>query len=479
MLAFCCISSAIVSAEDYEEDANYEADYEETDDSETEIDYSDNEDAISEETSYEETDYSTDNTDSYDDTETYADDYDYDYEEEESDEALLPDIGSSLGSVIKTNEIPDWPKGPEIESGAAFVMETSTHVVLYSKNSDAHLYPSSAVEIMTCLVALENSSPEDIVTITSTGMSGVVDGATTISSQVDEEFTMEQCLYAITLGSANDISLQVAEYVGGSVSGFVRMMNDKAKELGCTDTVFTNPTGLPDPGQYTTAHDLALIIEAAVSDRTYQTICSSRTFTIPPTNLSGGSRSLSNSLTLLDPTLPEYYESCIGGKKSFSADSGSVLACAAVQDDMRIISVVMRGGEENADDEMISLFDYAFDNFYLDDIGRNDFAVKSGGIILSPIDADPEAITYVDTMLEDGTLDRQYQFNDVPIGTAIVLPEKEEDNSIALTGAANLKEAKEYSSGNAVLPYYLIAGAGALLMLFLAMRLVKIIKKKK
>ena len=475
MLAFCCISSAVISAEDFEEETSYETDYEETDEAEN------TDETGSEDITYDDTDYDTDDSDyvDYTDYSSYEDSYVEDEPEDEPEETSLPDISGSLGSTIDTNEIPGWPKGPEVASGAAFVMEESTHVVLYSKNSDIKLYPSSAVKIMTALVALENSSPEDIVTITSTGMSGVVDGATTISAQVDEEFTMEQCLYAITLASANEISLQVAEYIGGSVDSFVRMMNDKAKELGCTNTVFTNPTGLPDPGQYTTAHDLALIIEAAISNRTYQTICSSRTYVIPPTNLSGGQRSLSNNLTLLDPTMPEYYESCIGGKEGYTTDSGSVLACAAERDDMRIISVVMRGGAEDTDDETTWLLDYAFANFHLVDLGRNDFAVKSGGIILSPVDAAPENITYVETMLEDGTLDRQYQFNGIPVGTAIVLPEKEEDNSIALTGAANLKEAKEYSSHSTVLPYYLIAAAGAILLFFLAMRLIKIMKKRK
>ena len=74
---------------------------------------------------------------------------------------------------------------------------------------------------------------------------------------------MEQCLYALMLASANDIALQVAEQIGGSVDAFVQKMNDRARELGCTNTVFTNPTGLPDDNQHTTAHDLALIMQAA------------------------------------------------------------------------------------------------------------------------------------------------------------------------------------------------------------------------
>ena len=91
------------------------------------------------------------------------------------------------------------------------------------------------------------------VTMTATGVSGVTDGGANISSQLDEVFTMEQCLYAIMVASANDIALQVAEHVGGSVDAFVQIMNTRAQELGCTNTVFTNPTGLPDENQHITA----------------------------------------------------------------------------------------------------------------------------------------------------------------------------------------------------------------------------------
>lgn len=110
---------------------------------------------------------------------------------------------------------------------------------------------------MTTLIALENSSLADTVTMTQTGTAASGNGSVSLNAQVGETFTMEQCLYAIMLGSANDISTQIAEQVGGSVENFVTMMNQKAKDLGCTNTNFTNPTGLPDEKQTSTAYDLA------------------------------------------------------------------------------------------------------------------------------------------------------------------------------------------------------------------------------
>ena len=185
-------------------------------------------------------------------------------------EETAADTAQAATSAITTNSIPGWPQGPEITSTAAVIMEDSTQTMLYSKNMDQELYPGATVKVMTVLVALENSQLTDEVTMTETGVSGVTDGGANISAQLGEVFTMEQCLYAIMLSSANDIALQVAEHVGGSVENFVQMMNDRAAQLGCTNTVFTKSTGLPDENQHTTAHDMALIMKAAIDNESFR-----------------------------------------------------------------------------------------------------------------------------------------------------------------------------------------------------------------
>ena len=124
---------------------------------------------------------------------------------------------AATGTEITTNATEGWPQGPEITSGAAVVMEESTGTILYAKNMDTAMYPASITKIMTTLVALENSSLTDTVTMTETGTAASAGDSVSLHSQVGETFTMEQCLYGIMLGSANDISTQVAEQVGGSV----------------------------------------------------------------------------------------------------------------------------------------------------------------------------------------------------------------------------------------------------------------------
>mgnify|MGYP000290795823 CR=1 FL=1 len=125
------------------------------------------------------------------------------------------------------------------------------------------------------------------------------------------------------LASANDVALQIAEQIGGSVDGFVQMMNNRAVELGCTNTVFTNPTGLPDENQHTTAHDMALITKAAIDNESFRTIAETTSYTIPATNVSGGERVLTNNFSMLNNTNASYYQYCLGGREGYTEASGS------------------------------------------------------------------------------------------------------------------------------------------------------------
>ena len=242
---------------------------------------------------------------------------------EEADQSAAVEASST----ISTNSISGWPQASDISSEAAVVMENTTNTILYSKNADEVLFPGSTVKIMTCLLALENTQLTDEVTMTATGVSGVTDGGASISSQVDEVFTVEQCLYAIMVASANDIALQIAEHVGGSVDGFVQQMNTRAQELGCTNTVFTNPTGLPDDNQHTTAHDMALIMQAAIQNESFRTIAAATSYTIPATN-KAAARNLTSKFTMTDTGSTGFYEGCIGGRESTTTASGSVLVTA-------------------------------------------------------------------------------------------------------------------------------------------------------
>lgn len=395
--------------------------------------------------------------------------------EKTADTAADTAVQTADPSIVTTNGIQGWPQASDISSTAAIVMETSTNTVLYSKNADQALYPASAVKVMTCLMALENSSLDDQVTMTATGVSGVTDGGANISAQLDEVFTMEQCLYAIMVASANDIALQVAEHISGSVEDFVAAMNTRAQELGCTNTVFTNPTGLPDENQHTTAHDMALIVEAAMANDTFRTIAQTTSYTIPATNVSGGDRVLTNNFTMINSSSDSYYEPCIGGKEGYTEASGSTLVCEASKNNMKLVCVVLNGASGVTDDEAIALLNYGFDNFTPLTLPDDDFNRLSGGTVIVPAGTGADALTTEDSS-SDGQITRQYYFGGTPVGTAILENVEQQTDDAAATGQKNMEAAQNFSVSHTTAPYYIIGAIGAAFLLFFLFLMIRVIK---
>lgn len=379
-------------------------------------------------------------------------------------------------SAISTNDIAGWPQGPDITSTAAVIMEDSTNTTLYAKNMEQVLYPGATVKVMTTLLALENTQLSDQVTMTATGVSGVTDGGANISAQIDEVFTVEQCLYAIMLASANDVALQLAEHIGGSVDGFVQMMNARATELGCTNTVFTNPTGLPDENQHTTAHDMALIMKAAADNESFQTIASTASYTIPATNVSGGDRVLTNNFSMLTNNNAAYYQYCTGGREGYTEASGSTLVCSAQKNGITLIAVVLQGTSGTTATEAASLLNYGFDNFNMLSLGDNDFNMLSGGDVYVPVGTTADALTTQDGEVQDGQYSRQYLFGGTAVGTAVMAATQNEDTSLVDISVQNMDAARNYTENRNNLPYFIIGGVGILLLLLILLRIIKIAK---
>lgn len=135
---------------------------------------------------------------------------------------------------VQTNQIENWPDGPAIGAEGAILMEASTGTILYAKNIDEKLFPASTTKILTALIAAENSDMNEDVTFSHDAVFSIERGSSNMGMDVGEVITMEQALYGLLVNSANESANAIAEHVGGSIDGFVDMMNDKAAELGCT-----------------------------------------------------------------------------------------------------------------------------------------------------------------------------------------------------------------------------------------------------
>ena len=278
---------------------------------------------------------------------------------------------------IATNEISGWPKGPEIYSETGVLMEAETGTVLYDSGKDETRYPASITKVMTTLLALENSSLDEEVTFTQTGLERIYEG-TNINMQVGEVLTMEQCLYAVMIKSANEVAAQVAEHVGGTQEKFVEMMNERAQELGCTNTNFANPSGLPDENHWTTANDMALIFREALKNEEFVKIIGTLSYTIEPTNMNPEPRTLTSHHALLVPSAPEHYDGCIGGKTGVTEAAKNTLVTAAKRDGMTLIAVVMRADPGQVCADTTALFDYGFSQFEMTPVEGGEVPVPKG-----------------------------------------------------------------------------------------------------
>ncbi len=259
---------------------------------------------------------------------------------------------------------------PVVEGNGAVVIDARTGEILYNKNIDAQFEPASMTKMITCILTLENRKLTDIVTI---------DGETpfTGGSRIylieGENITVQNLLYALMLESANDSAVALAKEIGGSVPEFAKMMNEKAKELGCTNTNFVNPNGLHEEGHLSTAHDMALIAKYCMQNATFRELVTTYKYDIPPTNKQPETRHLYNTNRLLYDNKTKVnvngvsrgckYEGCTGIKTGYTPQAGGCLAAGTEKDGTELISVVMNSSDKGRFADTIALFDWTLANY--------------------------------------------------------------------------------------------------------------------
>lgn len=283
---------------------------------------------------------------------------------------------------------------PQLASRAAAVIDKSTGDVFYTLNENQRVYPASTTKIMTVLLAIEAIESQkvsiyDSVTASENMTFDLVADGSSAGILVGETMTLEHLLYCAMLSSGNDACNVIAEHIGGSISSFVEMMNQRAAELGCANTHFTNTHGLPDADHYTTAADFCIIAREAAGHELFMTICDTPVATIPATNLVG-ERTLKNSNALICAESiygSKYlYEPAAGMKTGFTSDAGYCLVSTASNGTVDLLAVVF-GGYSYADadgitsftnfEDSIKLYEWVFGNFSYQEV------LKSTEIITS------------------------------------------------------------------------------------------------
>ena len=261
-----------------------------------------------------------------------------------------------------TDSIKNWGKGPQIEGESAILVDMFTGAVLYSKNADKAQYPASITKIMTALLGCEKLNPSQKFAMTASAARSITEtNSSSIYADTDEEFTIEQALMAVMLQSANEMTLAVAELTSGSTKKFVEQMNLKARQLGCTNTHFNNPNGLPDEIHYTTASDMAKIARAAWFNPTFRKFASTQYYEIPPTNKFAETRYLLNHHKMMKGQTYAY-DGVLGGKTGYTEVAGNTLVTYAKNDNTYLVSVVLQS-VNGAYSDTKALLDYGFNNF--------------------------------------------------------------------------------------------------------------------
>ena len=258
----------------------------------------------------------------------------------------------------------EWPSDISISADGGILMDINSGAVLFEKNSHEPYYPASITKILTALIVIENCGLDETVTFSNTAVNTLEPNSSILGARAGDTLSVRDCLYALLLQSANEVANALAEHCAGSMDTFAEKMNEKAAELGCTDSHFANPSGLNDPNHYVSAYDMALIAKAAFSNPTFVEVDSTTYYDVPAGKLKqypDGWRYYAHH-RMLRRNDSLYYEGVIGGKTGYTSLAGNTLVTCAERDGMKLVAVVLNGHQTHYSDTK-ALFDYGFKNF--------------------------------------------------------------------------------------------------------------------
>ncbi len=438
-------------------------------------------------------------------------------------EQLEAERQAAYNKAIDSNAIDGWPQGPQIYAESAIVMEASSGAILYNKDMDMKNYPASITKIMTALLTLENCSLDETVTYSYNATHTIDAGSSSIYTTEDEQLTVEQSLYALMLESANECANGLAEHVAGSIDAFAEMMNQKAAELGCTNTHFANANGLHNDNHYTSAHDMALITKAAIQNEDFLRISGTAKYQMQPTNKRDEITYMTNHHYMIAPYkgVTKYLDdSVIAGKTGNTSVAKGTLVTVAERNGMTLIVVTMRTqstGEKGVPlfTDTALLLDYASENFTRFNVSENEtnFSVAgsgtsyigsaifgqskpliqidtNAGIVLpngaSFTDASPELTFQDENTDSDVIASLSYTYNEEPVGTADISLTKDNLQEFTFDKETDSEETADTDGTEKPIQQthfikinvrMILIVAGILLLLFLLYRLLRHLMK--
>ena len=225
---------------------------------------------------------------------------------------------------------------------SAVLYELTSDTLVYCKDADLRMEPSSLTKIMTALVAIENGDLEEVVSVPWQVLDLVPENALIAGLLYGEEVTLEQLLYLMIVGSANDAAFIIADHIAGSQEDFVAMMNQRAQELGCTGTVFKNAHGIHEEGHLSTARDLLKILRKAMDHEAFVEIFTTGSYTLEATNISPERYYHTTNYMGSDALTEDYYDSRVTGGRTGNTETGyRNFAAVSEQDGSVYLTVVL------------------------------------------------------------------------------------------------------------------------------------------
>lgn len=268
-----------------------------------------------------------------------------------------------LSNISNAQELPLFAQ-------SAIAMDASTGEVLYDKNAGQKIYPASTTKLWTAYLVMKNI--EDLNKVITVDMDLSWVEPTSMFLKIGESFTVQELLEVMMLKSANDVAVLLATNVSGSVEEFAKLMNEEAKRLGCTNTNFVNPNGLPDENHYSTAYDMALIARECVKNKELLSITSKEKISLPSNEYYPYERSYTNSNKFISskelmPYKGDFvdykYEIVDGLKTGYTSVAGRCLLTTAKLDDTRIITGVFNSKGDDVYTDSRTLIDYSLENY--------------------------------------------------------------------------------------------------------------------